>query len=99
MSALAENPADMARAILLVMDSVGIGGAADAAAFGDEGADTLGHIAASCASGTADQEGLRSGPLAIPNMNRLGIGRAAEASAGTHPAGIERIEKPEAIWA
>ncbi len=89
----------MARAILLVMDSVGIGGAADAAAFGDEGADTLGHIAAECASGAADQDGLRSGPLAIPNMNRLGIGRAAEASVGTHPAGLERIEKPEAIWA
>jgi phosphopentomutase len=32
-------------------------------------------------------------------MNRLGIGRAAEASAGTHPTGLERIEKPEAIWA
>ncbi len=89
----------MARAILLVMDSVGIGGAADAAAFGDEGADTLGHIAASCAAGAADQAGLRTGPLAIPNMNRLGIGRAAEASVGTHPAGMERVESPEAIWA
>ena len=41
----------MARAILLVMDSVGIGGAKDAAKFGDEGADTLGHIAAACAVG------------------------------------------------
>ena len=40
----------MARAILLVMDSVGIGGAADAARFGDEGADTLGHVAAACAA-------------------------------------------------
>jgi len=89
----------MARAILLVMDSVGIGGAADAEAFGDAGADTLGHIAAACASGAADQSGLRSGPLAIPVMNRLGIGRAAEASTGTYPAGLERIEKPEAIWA
>jgi phosphopentomutase len=33
------------RVILLVMDSVGIGAAADADAFGDAGADTLGHIA------------------------------------------------------
>jgi phosphopentomutase len=89
----------MARAILLVMDSVGIGGAADAATFGDEGADTLGHIAADCASGKADQPGVRSGPLKIPEMNGLGSSRAAEASSGTHPKGIERIEKPQAIWA
>jgi len=89
----------MARALLLVMDSVGIGGAADAAKFGDEGADTLGHIAAACAAGRADQPGLRSGPLKIPVMNLLGICRAAEASTGAHPAGIERIEKPQAIWA
>lgn len=32
------------RIILLVMDSVGIGHAADAAKFGDEGSNTLGHI-------------------------------------------------------
>jgi phosphopentomutase len=99
MSASAAKLAEMARAILLVMDSVGIGGAKDAADFGDVGANTLGHIAAACASGSADRAGLRSGPLIIPVMNQLGIGRAAEASAGTHPAGIERIEKPEAIWA
>src|SRR5258708_1945341 len=88
----------MARAILLVLDSVGIGGAKDAASFGDEGADTLGHIAADCVSGRADQAGLRSGPLKIPNMNALGIARAAEASTGAHPQGIERVEKPAAIW-
>ena len=99
MSGSAAKLAEMARAILLVMDSVGIGGAKDAAKFGDEGADTLGHIAAACAAGGADQAGVRSGPLAIPLMNRLGIGRAAEASTGTYPAGISRIEKPEAIWA
>jgi phosphopentomutase len=89
----------MARGILLVMDSVGIGGARDAAAFGDEGADTLGHIAAACAVGAADQPGVRSGALEIPVMNRLGIARAAEASTGLHPAGIERVERPDAIWA
>jgi phosphopentomutase len=32
------------RALVLVLDSVGIGGAPDAVAYGDEGADTLGHI-------------------------------------------------------
>jgi len=88
----------MARGILLVMDSVGIGGAPDAAAYGDAGADTLGHVAAACAAGQADMAGLRAGPLALPAMNRLGIGRAAEASVGTHPAGLPRVERPSAIW-
>jgi phosphopentomutase len=99
MLASATTPPDMARAILLVMDSVGIGGAEDAEKFGDLGADTLGHIAAACAAGAADAAGGRAGPLAIPVMNRLGIGRAAEASSGVHPAGVQRIDRPEAIWA
>ena len=43
----------MGRAILIVLDSVGCGGAADAAAYGDAGADTLGHLAAACAAGGA----------------------------------------------
>ena len=41
----------MARAILIVLDSVGCGGAEDAAAYGDAGADTLGLIAQACAEG------------------------------------------------
>jgi phosphopentomutase len=32
------------RAILIVLDSVGVGNAPDARAYGDEGADTLGHV-------------------------------------------------------
>ncbi len=32
------------RGIVIVLDSVGCGGAPDAAAYGDEGADTLGHL-------------------------------------------------------
>ena len=43
----------MARAFLVVMDSVGIGGAPDAAAFGDSGSNTLGHIVQACADGLA----------------------------------------------
>ena len=35
----------MKRAVILMLDSVGIGGAEDAAKFGDQGADTVGHIA------------------------------------------------------
>ena len=41
----------MPRAMILVLDSVGCGGAADADRFGDTGADTLGHIAQACAQG------------------------------------------------
>lgn len=78
----------MARAFLIVLDSFGIGGAPDAAAFGDEGSDTLGHIAAACAAGAGDRAGLRAGPLALPNLDRLGLGRAAEAATGRRPAGL-----------
>ena len=35
----------MSRVFLFILDCVGIGGAPDAAKFGDEGANTLGHIA------------------------------------------------------
>ena len=67
----------MKRAILFVLDSVGVGGAADAADFGDEGSNTIGHIAAACASGEGDRDGLRSGPLHVTNLVALVIGRAA----------------------
>ena len=79
----------MARAILCVLDSFGIGGAPDAADFGDEGANTLGHIAEACASGQGDRSGLRSGPLRLRNMDGLGLGAAAKLASGTLPAGFE----------
>ncbi len=88
----------MARALLLVMDSVGIGAAEDAAEFGDQGSDTLGHIAAACARGAGDKAGLRSGRLAMPNLTRLGLGRAAGAFAAEPPPGLEAAPAPEAIW-
>jgi phosphopentomutase len=88
----------MKRAILLVMDSFGIGGAEDADRFGDAGSDTLGHIAAACAAGAGDLAGLRSGRLAMPNLTRLGLGRAAEASTGRLPAGLDAPIGEEAIW-
>ena len=61
------------RALIVVMDSVGIGGAPDAAAYGDEGADTIGHIAEACAIGDADNE-MRQGPLHLPHLVELGLG-------------------------
>ncbi len=48
------------RAILIVLDSVGVGSAPDAAAYGDEGANTVGHIA-------------QRTTLNLPHMNRLGF--------------------------
>jgi phosphopentomutase len=50
----------MPRAFLVVMDSVGIGGAPDAGAYfngtlPDTGANTLGHIALACADGRAEE--------------------------------------------
>ena len=35
----------MARAILIVLDGMGVGGAPDAADYGDTGSDTLGNMA------------------------------------------------------
>mgnify|MGYP001615630156 FL=1 len=70
----------MARAFLIVMDSVGCGGAPDAAAFGDEGANTLTHIAQACAAGRADLG--RSGPLRMPVLDALGLGAAIRLASG-----------------
>ncbi|WP_111745965.1 phosphopentomutase [Salinisphaera orenii] len=71
-----------ARAIILVMDSVGVGQADDAAAYGDMGADTLGNIVEAAANGNADQAGVRAGPLASPNLASMGIEGSARASRG-----------------
>lgn len=78
----------MARAFLLVMDSVGIGGAPDAAQFGDVGANTFGNIAKACFEGKADIEGVRSGALNIPFLEGLGFGLAAKLACGDLPAGL-----------
>ena len=84
----------MARAFLIVMDSVGCGGAPDAAAFGDAGANTLGHIARDCAAGRADVG--RSGPLAMPNLDRLGLGAAIRLASGAATPGLEAV--PQGRW-
>ncbi|MBN9074507.1 MAG: phosphopentomutase [Rhizobiales bacterium] len=73
----------MARAFLFVLDSFGIGGAPDAARYGDAGANTLGHIAAACAAGSGDRSGLRRGPLTLPNMTALGLAAASRLATGS----------------
>lgn len=79
----------MPRAAILVLDSVGVGGAPDAELYDDAGADTVGHIAERCARGEADRAGLRAGPLRLPNLVSLGLGRACELATGRVPPGLE----------
>jgi phosphopentomutase len=50
------------RAVIVVLDGVGIGAAPDAARYGDEGSDTLGNVARAC-------EGFR-----LPRLERFGLG-------------------------
>ena len=54
------------RIIILVMDSVGIGHASDAAKFNDEGANTLGHIEAN------------AGLIHCPTLRSLGLANIAD---------------------
>lgn len=83
----------MARAFLFVLDSFGVGGGRDAAAYGDQGADTLGHIAEFCAAGAGDRAGLRSGPLTLPNMSALGLMQVAKMASGRYPDGMALPER------
>jgi phosphopentomutase len=69
------------RAIILVMDSFGLGAAPDAVRFGDEGADTLGHI--------AERRAAAGKPLQVPNLARLGLGLAAHLVHGRSLPGLE----------
>lgn len=87
----------MSRGFLIVMDSVGIGGAPDAATYGDVGSDTLGHIAEACADGRGDGHG-RTGPLAIPVLRSLGLGAAHRGAAGTEPPGLQAAAAASGAW-
>jgi phosphopentomutase len=53
------------RAIVLVMDSVGVGELPDAGSYGDQGSNTLGNIA-------------KRVPLGLPALRSLGLARVAE---------------------
>jgi phosphopentomutase len=72
----------MSRAIILVMDSFGIGATADADKFGDAGSNTLGSIA-------RERSASGAGPLKLPNLTRLGLMHAAKESAGEFPVGAD----------
>ncbi len=62
-------PKGFRRAIVVVCDGLGVGAAPDAARFGDQGSDTLGHVLASCR-------------VSIPNLFALGIGNLTAAYDG-----------------
>ncbi|MBS7576989.1 MULTISPECIES: phosphopentomutase [unclassified Enterococcus] len=66
------------RVHLIVLDSVGIGEAPDAAAFNDLGSDTIGHIA-------------KVAGLNVPNLEKLGLGLIPRPEA---LEGIQRVAAP-----
>ena len=74
------------RAIVIVMDSVGIGELPDAAAYGDQGSNTLGNIA-------------RQVPLRIPTLRALGLGRVAALGSPTsvQPRSDDSSPTPSAV--
>nr|WP_170538933.1 phosphopentomutase [Ruegeria arenilitoris] len=89
----------MSRAFLVVMDSVGIGGAPDADRFfngdvPDTGANTVAHIAQACAEGRAEDG--RSGPLRLPNLDALGFGAAVRLASGADAPGLGA--DPAGLW-
>lgn len=76
------------RAFLIVMDSVGIGGAPDADQFfndnlPDTGANTVAHIA-------------QARPLDMPNLARLGLGAAVWLASGQEAPGL--MAPPQGLW-
>lgn len=83
----------MSRAFLVVIDSVGIGGAPDAAQFfngdvPDTGANTVGHIAA---------EMHKAGkPLNVPALDALGLGAALRLASGFDAPGLGA--NPTGAW-
>ncbi|MFA3916336.1 phosphopentomutase [Ruegeria hyattellae] len=77
----------MTRALLIVIDSVGIGGAPDASAFGDAGSNTVGHI--------LDARG--EAGLAVPNLADMGLFQALVHSSDN--AWTDLQPRPNATWA
>ena len=67
------------RVFVVVLDSLGVGAMPDAAAFGDTGADTFGHIVSA------------AGPLDIPNLEKLGLYDLYRELHGTGTCGISHF--------
>jgi phosphopentomutase len=80
----------MSRAFILLLDSFGLGALPDADKYGDTGANTLGHIAQWAAAAGR--------PLALPNLERIGLGAAAHKASGEWPAGFARRDGFTGAW-
>ncbi len=64
---------EIRRAVIIVMDSCGVGEAPDAAEYGDAGADTIGHVSEAV------------GGLSLPNLQQAGLGNLHPAILGVPP--------------
>ncbi len=60
------NGAGFKRVVLITLDGVGIGELPDAAEYGDQGAQTLGHVAEAC------------GGLNLPHLKAMGLGNIVD---------------------
>lgn len=85
----------MKRAVIVVLDSFGIGAAPDADRFSDVGADTLGSIARFCRA--EFEGGRRERPLTLPNLSRMGLMHAARLATGDWPDGDPEVV-PQGAW-
>ena len=74
------------KAFLIVLDSVGIGAAPDAADYGDAGASTLAHTAAAC------------GGLRLPVLQSMGLGNIPPLTDGLEIAGVPPSSAPIAAF-
>jgi phosphopentomutase len=75
------------KVVLIVLDGVGVGEAPDAAAFGDQGSDSIGNTAR------------RLGDLQLPNLGSLGLGGLTDIP-GTPalPEAFDRAMRPRGSW-
>jgi phosphopentomutase len=86
------------RVCVLLMDSLGIGASLDAHRYGDQGADTFGHIVKACNEGHANKVGVRDGLLHIPNLARFGLYHAALASSGLKVIDLSTLAMPCGLY-
>ncbi len=82
----------------LINGFFGIGASLDAINYGDQGANTLVHIAEACARGEADIAGQRSGPLHLPHLTQRGLMHAAVASSGLAFVDLAQLPQPNGLY-
>ncbi|MDF1757483.1 MAG: phosphopentomutase [Legionellaceae bacterium] len=82
------------RVCILLLDSLGVGASLDANLYNDLGADTFGHIVQECKNGNADKNGLRMGPLKIPNLAKKGLYHSSVASSGVKTYDLATLDDP-----